>query len=286
MSSLDATPVTRWSMFCFFLLLAAPGIINLAWQPLAAFLPPNDVEVWSNQEPEFQKLFHIIIIAVVIPIMFVFVAVAAVIGVCLAPRVALKAPVIEAILGWKPVGAALMPQILPAVCVGFISAGMLAVFTWYEMETVPDVYAHLKAREMQMSLFSRIISGVVLDEIVVRWCFMTVFVWLGWRLVQNSKGDPSAGVVWPGIVATAGLVSAFSLKHFWAYGLNTPFWIVVIVGCCTIVNVGFGWLYWKNGFEAALLARVLTVVFFAVVFEPIITNDLELVWHRSQHMLL
>lgn len=278
------------------MLLALPGIVGLAWLlpmtafEMTAFDHTDAVLFWPAEltmpEPQFRILFMLRIVASI--------AIPALIGVYLAPRVALKAPVIEALLCGQPVGTALKPQILPAVFVGILGAALDGVYRmWEPMETETAVDHEPIETDVEMPyIFQNIVSILYVPislEICLRWGMMSFFVWLGWRLVQHGKGVPRPGVVWAGIVAVPLLMGVENLFLAVTTGLITPLLSLLDTqgSVFTLSGVAYGWLYWRRGLEAAMIAQALTYVFLEVAIYPIMGTiyNPELEWHRSEHML-
>jgi membrane protease YdiL (CAAX protease family) len=63
-------------------------------------------------------------------------------------------------------------------------------------------------------IFARLLLGVlyggIVEELMLRWRFMTLLVWIGWRLFQRDEGLPSPAIVWTAIILAALL---FGLSH-------------------------------------------------------------------------
>jgi membrane protease YdiL (CAAX protease family) len=92
--------------------------------------------------------------------------------------------------------------------------------------------------------------------VLLRWGLMTGFTWLTWRLVQPEGGAVKAGLVWLAIAASALLFGAghLPLAHFLIGALNGQV-VLFVVGVNAAFGVLFGWLYWRLGLEAAMIAH-------------------------------
>jgi hypothetical protein len=104
-----------------------------------------------------------------------------------------------------------------------------------------------------------VLYGGVTEELLMRWGFMTLVAWVLWRLFQRRAGKPSAVVIVSAIVA-AGLM--FGAAHLPAAALLvanlSPGVIVFIVAGNAAFSLIAGWLYWKAGLEAAIIAHITT----------------------------
>jgi len=90
---------------------------------------------------------------------------------------------------------------------------------------------------------------------------MTLLVWLAWRLLQKGRGEPR--VIFFAIAIIISSV-VFGLGHLpMAAALGVDF-TVAIVSYVVVANSVFGliagYLYWRKGLEAAVIAHMLTHV--------------------------
>ena len=169
-------------------------------------------------------------------------------GAKLAPRVGLGAPLIEAQLQGGEAGRVLRWQ-LPAAAAGGAFAGIVLIG-----------YARLSggiienAAAMAPPLATRLLYGGVAEEVMMRWGLMTAAVW---GLSTLSRGTaPPASAYWGGIVIAALL---FAIGHLPALFLmdsapNPTLLAAVLIGN-SAPGIVFGWLYWRRGIEAAMLAH-------------------------------
>jgi membrane protease YdiL (CAAX protease family) len=89
---------------------------------------------------------------------------------------------------------------------------------------------------------------------------MTLAAWTAWRIL-GSPTHPTGAIYWFGIVAAA---LVFALAHLpFLYGVigEPPLWLpiaaIVVNG---ITGTVFGWLFWRQGLEAAMMAHALAHV--------------------------
>jgi membrane protease YdiL (CAAX protease family) len=102
------------------------------------------------------------------------------------------------------------------------------------------------------------IGAGIREEIWLRLGFMTFLVWLGAvlvRLLSQQKGEPPATVVWIANLLAALLFAAIHLPQTQAIlGLSTGTLLLVFYGN-GLPGLVFGWLYWRRGLVAAMLAH-------------------------------
>lgn len=184
--------------------------------------------------------------------------VAVFIGQTLAPKVGLGAPVVDALLGRSSVVPALR-QIIPlAALAGLISALILIAHAAY---VVPEIAraSTLGARlsSFEMPLVPKLLYGGITEELLTRWGLLSLFAWLGWRFSGRPE-HPKSSVFW---IAIAGSALLFALGHLPLLMVISPDaqpWLVAAVLLGNLIpGVLFGWLFWKKGIEAAMLAHLL-----------------------------
>jgi membrane protease YdiL (CAAX protease family) len=85
---------------------------------------------------------------------------------------------------------------------------------------------------------------------------MTALVWLAWRLLPRPSGTPRAVYIWLAIVVSALLFGAGHLPAAaMLVGELTGDVVLFVVGVNTAFGVLFGYLFWRYGLEAAMIAH-------------------------------
>lgn len=190
----------------------------------------------------------------------VLLAVGAALGAALAPALDLHAPAAEALAARRPVGPALRPQWVPGLAGAALGTALLLVAG----AAAPDAVAALEG-EYDPPLWVRVLYGGITEEVLLRWGMMTALVWVGWRFVQRRGGRPGPGIVWAAIVGSSLL---FGAGHLPTAALLVGSLSLPVVVYVVFVNAAFGlvagWLYWRIGLEAAVLAHIGTHVGVAV----------------------
>jgi len=190
-----------------------------------------------------------------------FVLVAALIGSRLAPRVDLRTPVLSAVLAGQRVTEILATQLLPGAIGGLLGAAIIIGFHRF----APPELAAMQA-DVVIPIAARVLYGGITEEILVRWGLMTFLAWLGWRVLQGGRSTPTAIVMWCAIGLSA---IVFGVSHLpsvaaAAVPLTTTVVLYVSVGNALFGLVA-GWLFWRKGLEAAIIAHSLAhVLAFAI----------------------
>lgn len=192
----------------------------------------------------------------------IILAVAVLAGVLLASRVGLSSPAAEAAAGRGNIASAFKPQIVPGL-IGGLMGGVAILATWLLWKPFLPVEFVTRAEGLNKSLpfLTRLLYGGIVEELLVRWGLITLVVWLAWRLLQKGKGKPQVIILVIAIILSS---VVFGLGHLpLASALGVDF-TVAIVSYVVVANSVFGliagYLYWRKGLEAAIIAHMLTHV--------------------------
>lgn len=183
----------------------------------------------------------------------VLLALAAWAGVVLSAPIGLRAPSIEAALSGTNPLPLLKRQLVPAGVTGVLVGGLLIFLT----RIAPlELLALNQSNEIPLAV--RLLYGGITEEILLRWGLMTTLVWLMWRLIQKRVGMPRTSFVIGAIVVTALLFGVGHLPFAAAIGASLkPSVVAYVIAGNTLPGILFGFLYWRYGLEAAIIAHAL-----------------------------
>jgi membrane protease YdiL (CAAX protease family) len=177
-------------------------------------------------------------------------------GVALAPAVGLRAPAFEAAVTARALGPALRPSLIPGLTAGALGGILLFIIGRYS----PTALANVQ-EQFNVPLFARVLYGGITEELLLRWGFMTVLVWLAWRFLQRRQGAPRAVNVWLAIAMSALLFGAGHLPAAATLiGELTGSLVAFVVGANAMFGLLFGYLFWRYGLESAMIAHALAHV--------------------------
>lgn len=188
---------------------------------------------------------------------FILVLAFAALGLWAAPKLGLDAPAVRAWAEGRPILPALRPQLAPAIVAGLAVAALLVLF-WIMVRALPAASPLLA---FTLPLATKLLYGGIVEELLLRWGIMSLFVWTAWRL--GGRGTPVPNYCyWVGMVAAALLfaVGHLPMLHFLLPDPPRVMILMVIVGNA-LPGLLFGWLFWRRGLEAAMIAHALAHLF-------------------------
>jgi len=181
----------------------------------------------------------------------IMLAIAIVIGVILYKKVNLKVPIIEGLItresNWN-----LKPIIKYGIIGGLIGGILITLISFIFHPFLPNEFIEL-GENMKLSLATRFLYGGFTEEILLRFGFMTLIVWVASKIIKNGKNS----IYWIGILISSIL---FAFGHFPIVfqAVENPsisLFAYILIGN-SIGGIIFGWLYWKKGLESAFIAHI------------------------------
>jgi hypothetical protein len=210
------------------------------------------------QEPEVELPPPVLFKLITIIQPTVIMTVAVLVGVWLAERVGLHAPAAEAAAKGEGFLEKLKPQLLPGIIAG-LASGVAIALSWIVAK--PFFTDEFIARAQEFNKFmphlTRFLYGGFTEELLLRWGIMTFLVWAAWRLFQKGEGTPKSVYVVGAIIVSALVfgIGHLPIASMLAGGLSLPLVIYVITGN-SIFGIVAGFLYWRRGLEAAIIAHI------------------------------
>jgi hypothetical protein len=249
---------TRLFLILFF--LGFLGVVSVLLIDMSALVSLVSAEARGDVPPITPALK---IVSLIQPT--VLVGIAVLIGVILAPRVGLSAPVSEAVAAGERTFKPLVPQLIPGLLGGLIG-GVLIVLTTAVFKPLLGTQTIERVSKFGslVPLPTRLLYGGVTEEVLLRWGFMTLVVWAAWRLFQRRLAGPTSGCLIVAIVISAFVfgVGHLPIAVFLLPKITLPIVLFVIIAN-SIFGVIAGYLYWKRGLESAMIGHMLCHVVLA-----------------------
>ena len=176
----------------------------------------------------------------------VLITIAVAAGIWLAARAGLGTPIIDAALSGQPFAGRLRAIAGLAVGLGILAA--LAVVALDVAVFAPLLPRATPAPPLWTGALAALYGGLT-EEILLRYCVMSLFAWLLTKIVRG----PAA--YW-GAIAGAALL--FGVGHLPATATVLPLSPLVVTRAIVLnglAGVAFGWLYWRRGLEAAMVSH-------------------------------
>lgn len=200
------------------------------------------------------------LVAVVLLQSTIYFGVSVFLGLWLGEKVGLGAPFLAARLRGKP-----LPGFRPLawLALGIGSGAGVLIFV-LDRHVLTLFIQSITAAQDNSSWWSRLLAsfyGGFNEEIVMRFALMTLLVWVSWKIKSTPENKPTKVGVWISII-TASVV--FGLMHLPMSGkmiIITPLAIVRAITLNSLIGVPCGWLYWRKGLEAAILAHFACDIF-------------------------
>ncbi|MDX1412619.1 MAG: CPBP family intramembrane glutamic endopeptidase [Candidatus Promineifilaceae bacterium] len=188
----------------------------------------------------------------------VILAIMIVVGLNLAPRVGLGAPFLVSWLNHEPTPKSWSKVLLLSIGVGvaaallvigleflYFSPAMAAIGTSFPANAQPPTWQSFLAS----------FYGGITEEVMMRLFLMTLLVWLGSKVSYDRSGQPTTAVFWLAIVGTTIVFGLGHLPITLAMGVPLNGLIVTRAVVLNGLSLAFGWLYWKQGLESAMVAH-------------------------------
>lgn len=187
------------------------------------------------------------------------------VGLVLAPRVGLRSHLDNRVRGGPAVRSAIAPEFRRAVGVGVAAfLAVVALDAAFAPFTAADLAAATPAPEaatlsgLLASLPVRLLYGGITEELLLRWGLLTLFAW-AIHAVRSQIGPSQETLgrvtAWTAILASAVLFGVGHLPALATVADPTPALIVRTVALNAVAGIGFGWLYWRDSLEAAMIAH-------------------------------
>src|SRR5215213_522991 len=242
---------TRLFFILFFLgLMGVVSFLLLDLTAIVALIPGTTTDI-PTITPALKLL------SLVQPTLILSVAV--LIGVVLAPRVGLSAPAAEALAAGGDTFTVLKSQFVPGV-VGGIVGGLCVVLISLLSRPflLPATIDRISRFTELVPLPTRILYGGITEELLLRWGFMTLIVWVAWRVRHKGQNVPArayfvGGILLSSLVFGAGHLPVGYMLLPDSFGLALVLFIIVANSAFGLIA---GLLYWKRGLESAMIAHI------------------------------
>ena len=250
-----------WRSFLFFMFLGVLAVLTLL---------PMYIEIIPEQLAEFGipltiPVHVIALLSLINPLLFIIAGL--VVGHLLASRTGLVSFVYETDRFRRPFWSRLVKVLKPAILFGFLG-GIIVMSVEFLIQPLLPSELQMAGASGSLSLIdfaSRMLYGGVAEELMLRWGVMTLLAFLLWKIFSRKKLQPSPLLMWISIVLSALL---FAIGHFGATAAITEITGIVLFRMLFLngfLGLIYGWLFWKKGLEAAMIAHMVTHITLIVI---------------------
>lgn len=186
----------------------------------------------------------------------VLIGVATALGLLIASHIGLGVPLLEGLLAGKNVTAQALAMLAPALILGIGSSAILLLLeiTVFWPRLPQAMRDHFPIPSLWKRLLASFYGGID-EEILLRLFLLSLLAWLlgfAWHL---PNGKPTLGALWLATIIAAVIFGLGHLPATAALVKLTPLLIGRAIVLNGIVGVATGYLYWRYGLEAAMLAH-------------------------------
>lgn len=258
-----------WKPFFTLFLSGMVGVLSLV------FILTPQLEQLKAMLPDLAELPVPLMVMVLLLQPAVLLIMASIIGCLLAPGLGLVSFLYERAAFETQVMPRLKPQLKLAMILGLILAVVIIAL---DKAFLPFLGEEFRAIEAQgLSLPAQLVVGMlyggITEELLLRWGFMSILVWLGWTLLRRSGDKPPTGVFWVAIFVAA---IVFGVGHLPALAAMVPLTAMIVIRTVilnSIAGIVFGWLFWRFSLEAAMVSHAFVHVgFFILRLLPLSSN--------------
>lgn len=143
-----------------------------------------------------------------------------------------------------------------AIILGLIAGVVIRGIDYLLLPFLPDDIKELLQPYNALDFIAAILYGGIVEELLIRFGFMSLLVFIFWKLFDRKSAKPSN---WVFILAILISTLLFGLGHYSGTASVTEmtafiwFRMILLNG---IPGLFFGWIYWKHNLELAMLAHM------------------------------
>lgn len=210
-----------------------------------------------------------IVIAQIIQSILLF-SIAIFLGLYLIKRVGFGMPILEGIVKGEKIDTKLRSILWPSISLGVLASVLIILFSLLFGSLSIEI---LKA-EITVPIWKSFLAsfyGGIGEEIVMRLFFMTLIVWITYKIKKTSEGKPTIFGIWFAIIAVSILFGLGHLPITSGLIAITPLVVLRAILLNGIAGIFFGWLYWKKGLESAMISHFSADISLHVIFPLVVS---------------
>ena len=237
-----------WRVFWFLLVASLAGAAAMIPFALEVFRPMAAV---ASSPPIALPL--LIVLGVLENLTLLAVAIA--VGLSLGHKIGLGAPLLESWLYGEHATVRVRDSVKSGVLVG-LAVGIVVLVPL--LVAAPHLPGLPFVNASRIAVWKRVLAGFyggIDEEILTRLFLLSLFAWVGAKILRKREAGLSARVFWIANIVAAIL---FGLGHLPSASMVmhiTPAVVAIALILNGIPAVTFGYLYWRRGLESAMIAH-------------------------------
>ena len=174
------------------------------------------------------------------------------IGTALHDKVNLKIPSIKSLLKIESPEISFKEQVKSGIIFGVISGTIITLIATFFQSFLPAEFIALGSK-MDITPAARLLYGGITEELLMRYGFMTLVVWIVFKISKNLNNTTYIiGILLSSLLFAAGHLPIV----IGAVASPSVMLIAYIILGNAAAGILFGYQYWKKGLEAAMIAHM------------------------------
>ncbi len=228
--------------------------------------------VTTLQAEVFQNLTIPVSVALFVTVLqsAILMAIVLMIGLRLAQKIGFRMPILENMLAKRKTAVDIPPFVRLSIILGSASGIAIIILDIFFRYQGVDLMSQVSVPVWQGLLAS--FYGGISEEILLRLFFMTLVVWVLRVLTRSKRKAVENNVLMWSAIFLAAIV--FGIGHLPVTASLTTLTPLVIARALVLNGIGgivFGWLYWKKGLEAAMIAHFSADIVLHVLYPLFLT---------------
>ena len=181
-------------------------------------------------------------------------AVAIFLGLFFAKKIGMGLPFLSSALEGKSQTKEFKFILPPSICLGALVSISIVLASIPFNKVIPELQL-LESTIPVWKAFLASFYGGIAEEVLLRLFVLSLFIWITFIIKKTDDGLPTNFGIWLSIVLSAVL---FGIGHLPSTSQIVPITGIVIFREILLNGIGgitFGWLYWRKGFESAIIAH-------------------------------
>jgi hypothetical protein len=185
-------------------------------------------------------------------------------GLYLGKRTGLGTPVLDSLFRTRNLPANYGSVLKLSVFLGILVSFIIFILDRFVFSIFSEpLTVHLMTPPLWERFLYSFYTGFV-EEIVLRFFLMTLLVWISWKIKRTSQGLPTSAGVWMAILIVSFIYGLGYLSSSLSASMEQVQMIAILL-FNALAGIAFGWLYWKKGLEAAIIANLTSSLMIFVV---------------------